>query len=42
MLIHEGLMVDSFEQEIASRHQAVHLIFLLQDDSKLFLSTDAG
>jgi len=37
VLIGEGFMPDGLEQKVAAAHQALHLIFLLQDESKLLL-----
>ena len=37
VLIGEGLMSNGLQQEIAARYQAVHLVFLLNPDSKPLL-----
>ena len=37
VLIGEGFMPDGLQQKVAAAHQALHLIFLLQDQSKLLL-----
>ncbi len=37
VLIGEGFMPDGLEQKVAAAHQALHLILLLQDQSKLLL-----
>ena len=37
VLIGEGFMPDGLQQKVATAHQALHLILLLQDQSKLLL-----
>ena len=37
VLVGECFMPDGLQQKVAAAHQALHLIFLLQDQSKLFL-----
>ncbi len=37
VLVCEGFMPDGLEQKVAAAHQALHLILLLQDQSKLLL-----